>query len=107
MKNFVENGGTLRYTVSGTAVKSGDVVMVGKVGGVAITDGAVGETITLSTQGVYRLPKSSGAIAQGQAVYVSATDGSLTTTATGNNLLGYAWEDAASGDSAVNVKIFN
>ena len=41
MKNFIQDGKTIEYKVAETAIKSGDVRVIGDVAGVAVTDGAV------------------------------------------------------------------
>jgi predicted RecA/RadA family phage recombinase len=105
MKNFIEDGNVLNYKVTGAAVKSGDAVVIGKIVGVAVTDGAVGETIAVSIEGVYALPKVSGALAQGVAAYVIAADGTITGTSTSNVFAGYVWAAAAAGDATVQVKL--
>jgi predicted RecA/RadA family phage recombinase len=107
MKNLVEDGVSLRYTVGATPVKSGDVVVVGDLAGIAVIDGIEGETIALYIEGVYSLPKGTDAINKGQKVYVNITDGvtTIVSTATGNTFIGYAWEPAAAADETVNVKL--
>lgn len=75
MKNFIQDGKTIEYKVAETAIKSGDVRVIGDVAGVAVTDGAVDETVVLNVTGVYELAKGTGAITQGQKVYAAA-DGS-------------------------------
>jgi predicted RecA/RadA family phage recombinase len=107
MKNSVQDGKTIQYTVTGTAVKGGDVIVVGDLAGVAVTHGAIGETITLAIEGVYSLPKGAGAIDQGKKAYVNVTAGVTTIvgTATGNTFIGYAWSDAAAPDATVDVKL--
>ena len=69
MKNFIQDGKTIEYKVAETAIKSGDVRVIGDVAGVAVTDGAVDETVVLNVTGVYELAKGTGAITQGQKVY--------------------------------------
>lgn len=107
MQNFIEKGETLTYKVESAAVKSGDLVMAGEVAGIAVTDGAEGETIALNVTGVYELPKGSGAITQGQKVYAHTDNGETTivTTATDNKFCGYAWDTAAAGSATVLVKL--
>lgn len=105
MKNFIENGTTIDYTVSGEAVKSGQIVVIEKIVGVALTDGEVGETIALRTEGVYALPKATGVINQGAAVYFDNSAKNITTTDTGNTLVGVAWAKAESASATVAVKI--
>lgn len=104
MKNFVQDGNTIDYKVSGKAVKSGAVCMIEDVAAVAVTDGAVGETIAMHVTGVYELPKGAGAIKQGQKVYVNA-DSAIVATETDNKYVGCAWEAAAASASTVLVKI--
>jgi predicted RecA/RadA family phage recombinase len=106
MKNFVQDGKILNYKVT-AAVKSGDVVVVGKLVGVAVTDGAVGDTIAVAIDGVYKLPKGSGALTQGTQAYVNVTEGvtTIVSTASSNTFAGYVWTDAASGDTTVEVKL--
>ncbi len=110
MKNFVEEGKTMNYTVpADSSVKSGEVVALGDRCGIAVTDGAEGETIALAAEGVFELPKGSGAIDQGKKVYlnVAAEGGAKTivTTASGNTFCGYAHEAAKAADTTVLVKL--
>jgi len=108
MKNLVQDGKTIQYTVAaGSEVKSGDVVVVEDVAGVAITDGKEGELMTLSVEGVYNLKKGSGPINQGKKVYVNVTDkvATIVVTATGNTFIGYAWKTAKATDETVDVKL--
>ena len=104
MKNFVEDGKVIQHTLS-AAVKSGDVVVIGKMVGVAVTDGADGDTIAVALDGVYSLPKVTGALAKGAAAYVVASDVTITGTATSNTFAGYVWKAAASADATVEVKL--
>lgn len=107
MKNFIEEGKTIDHTVSDAAVSSGSPVVVGDMVGVAVTNGAIGETITLAVEGVYSLPKGAGAIKQGQKAYANVTEGVTTIVATeaGNVFAGHVWAAAAAGDTVVNVKL--
>jgi predicted RecA/RadA family phage recombinase len=107
MKNLVQDGKTIQYVVAGKAVQSGGIVILEDVVGIAVTGGDIGDLITLSIEGVYSLPKGSGAIAKGKKVYVNVTEGVATvvTTATSNTFIGYAWEAASAGDGKVDVKL--
>lgn len=109
MKNQIEEGKTIRYTVGDTSVKSGEVVVVGDMVGVAVTDGETGEDIALNVMGVYELPKGTGAIDQGKKVYVAvdaeAGTKNIVATATGNTFAGHSWAKAAAGDSTIAVKL--
>lgn len=105
MKNKVSEGKTFDFKVTDTDIKSGDIVVASDIAGVALTDGKVGETIAIAVEGVYSLPKGSGAIAQGKMVYFNTTDKNIVTTASGNTFIGYAWNAAAAGDPVIPVKI--
>lgn len=111
MKNKISHGLTMNYTAS-AAIASGDLVVVGLRVGVAVADIANTETGTLELQGVFELPKVSGAITQGALVYWDADGnpvggvsgaGGLTTTSNGNTLAGFAVE--AAGETAATVKV--
>ena len=105
MKNFIQDGKTIEYKVAKTAIKSGDVRVIGDVAGVAVTDGAVDETVVLNVTGVYELAKGTGAIKQGQKVYADADGSGIVAKAEDNKAVGCAWEDADEGDTTVLVKL--
>jgi predicted RecA/RadA family phage recombinase len=82
--------------------------------GVALEDGAIGETIDYATEGVFTLPKvSAAAITKGQQVLfdvsansgAGAVDDDQATPATGDFLCGIAWETAGAGVTEIAVKI--
>ena len=101
--NFVQECKALNYTPSGADVASGDFVLIGTIGGIAKTDIADGKTGAVHVSGVFSVAKASGAVTQGQKLYWNTTNSNLTTTASGNTIVGVAAEAAASGDA--NVKI--
>ena len=87
MKNFVQNGANLTIT-AGSAISSGDFVVVGSLVGVAVTDIANGEDGVISTEGVFQGTKASGAtLAVGDVAYLNSS-GKLTNTATSNDAVG-------------------
>lgn len=64
---YVQQGEVITWTNGGTAVVAGAVVVIGKLLGVALVDIANGESGSVAIQGVYTVPKVSGAvIAQGE-----------------------------------------
>ena len=94
------------YTTT-AAVTAGVPIVVGKVVGIPNVTAAAnadGTLVSLACEGVYELPKATGAITQGAAVYLTK-DGKITTTDTGNTLAGVAWTAAQSADATVMVKI--
>tara|TARA_B100000989_G_scaffold192970_1_gene145586 strand:- start:762 stop:1094 length:333 start_codon:yes stop_codon:yes gene_type:complete len=105
-KNFVQSGAVLDYTASGADVKSGDVVIIGTLGGVALTDIKDGDTGAVQVEGVFTVPKKTGVtIANGAKVYWVSGDSAVGTTASGNTLIGTAVQGAASGATEINVKL--
>lgn len=102
MKNGIRSGQTMTWT-NGTAadVKSGDVVVVGSLVGVAVADIAVGETGELGLTGVKSLPKAGVALAQGAVVYWDGA--AVTDDPTGNDELGTAFLPYVIGDTKAEV----
>ena len=88
------------------AVASGDVVVAGSIVGVAETSGEIGDTIALDTEGVHRLTKTDSAhtYTVGAKVYATSA-GAITSTASGNKLIGYAVAASANGDTTVDVRL--
>lgn len=104
MKNFVQEGDVLSYVVpSATTIVPGEGVRVGLLFGVAQNGGTTGQVVTLAREGVYALPKASGALNQGVAVYWDVTNKRVTTTASGNLPIGIVWAAASSGATEVQV----
>lgn len=94
----------------GSAVTAGDVILVGTVVAIATSDIASGVLGSLAIEGVFKLPKITGAIAAGDPVYWdpvgspvtgTASSGAASNTPGVNYLAGYAAVAAASGDSYV------
>jgi len=113
MKNHIEKGERLLYTAL-SDIASGDPVVVGARLGVACGDIATGETGALDMEGVFSLPKVTGAIGQGADCYFDADGtpvggasnaGAITTTSTDNTAAGYAFEAAGSTDTHVRLKL--
>ena len=100
MTNFVQEGKVLHYVPKeGDNIKSGDLVAVENVVGVAVTDGKVGELLAVSVDGVYDVPVpvAAGRILQGKPVYYDKTAKEITLDAEDNVLVGYAWENGEPG----------
>lgn len=99
--NYIQEGKALNYTPSGADVASGDFLVIGAIGAVAKTDIADGKTGAVHICGVFSVAKASGAVTQGAKLYWNSTNSNLTTTASGNTLVGVAAAAAASGDATV------
>ena len=110
MKNFIEHGDTILYTnediTDALAISCGDFVLIGSGGGVAVVDIPVGESGAVKLTGVYDLPKvSAQAWTQGQKLYWAAATGEVTSTASSNKLIGFAWAAAANPSATGRVKL--
>lgn len=104
MKNQIASGNVLDYLVPAeTTIASGDLVQVGDVHGVAVTDGAAGDVIALNVEGVYSIPKVSGEMTQGALVYWNHTQKKVTLTSTGFKPVGFIYRTAASGAGEAEV----
>lgn len=105
MASIVGEGASLDYT-PGSAVASGDVVVLGSIGvGIADHDIPANTLGAVVVDGLVEFPKATGAITAYAKVYWDNTAKNVTTTATNNTLAGYAVAAAASGDATVRVKL--
>ena len=105
MKNYIQKGEAI--TVPAPAVvASGDGVLVGALFGVANGAAASGADVTLSTVGVFELPKkSTDSITVGAAVYWDTSEGEVTVTATDNTFIGHAVAAAGNPSASVRVRL--
>lgn len=95
MKNWIQPGEHLTLSAP-AAVDGGTGVLVGAIFGVAQGDAALGEPMVLVRRGVFELAKvSAQAWTAGAKVYWDAAGAAVTTTASGNTLIGVAVEAAA------------
>ena len=104
---FVQPGKILDYVNSGSAIKSGDVVVIGDQIGVAIDDIAAttGEG-AVRMEGVFELAKNSGeAFAVGDKLFWDADPGELTAVASGNTPAGICFKAAEEADVLALVKL--
>lgn len=115
-KNFVSDGDVIPWTnTTGSAVASGQVVVMGHTLGVALVAIPAGGTGAVAVEGVFTVPKVSGAVfAQGEKLVwdVSANSGagafddSAATPATGDITGGaIAWEAGTDGQTTATVKL--
>ncbi len=107
MKNYVQEGDSVNYTVpNATTIASGDVVAIGNLTGVAVTSGTAGDVIVVNLCGVYELPKDAPlVITQGDRLFWNASNKEITKTAT-DRPIGAAWASAASADTTVLVSLY-
>lgn len=116
-KNFIQEGEVIPWTNPGTAVVSGQVVVIGSNGdalvGVALVDIAQHAQGSVALEGVWEVPKVSGAvIAQGEYVIwdasAAAFDDNAATPATGDVSDGaIAFEAAGNGATTLKVLLIS
>lgn len=103
MKNYIQDGGSITLTAP-YDVLSGGGVLVGKIFGIAVGGAAVGDPVTIKRGGVVEHAKTEAqAWTVGALVYWNDTAKELTTTASGNTLVGAAVQAAANPSTAGNV----
>ncbi len=108
MKNYVQDGNVIDY-IAGSAISSGDIVVIGPMIGMAVDDIANGATGPVIIEGVVDMPKNTAtAMAVGTTPYwdISATELAAGTAATGDvdNAL-VVVEAALAADTTVKVKL--
>lgn len=102
--HYVQAGKVLDFPNAGSAIASGDGVLVGTKLGVALASIAAGATGSVQICGVFALPKlSTDNMTQGAAVYWDNANKRLTLTSAGNTLAGVAAAAAAATTTSVNV----
>jgi predicted RecA/RadA family phage recombinase len=106
VKNSVQYGDTLALPAP-YAVASGGGALIGSIFGVAVTALANGETGSFQLEGVYTLPKATGAATLGARAYWDDTAKKVTATSTSNTLVGVFVAAYASGDTSANVRLNN
>lgn len=115
-KNFVSDGDVLPWTnTTGNAVASGQLVVIGHCLAIALVAIAAGATGSVAVEGVFEVPKVSGAVfAQGEKLIwdvsanagAGAFDDSAATPATGDITGGaVAWLAGADGQTTATVKL--
>lgn len=120
MLNYICPGAVMDHlNESGSAILSGDPVLMGATLGVAATDIADDATGSVVIEEVFEIRKATGAIGQGVKLYWDADGnpagavtgngmsgtGCLTTTANGNTEAGRAYAAAESTDATVQIKL--
>lgn len=109
----VAGGQKIDYT-PGSDVTGGQVVVIGTIPFIASTDITASVVGSLEAEGIFDVPKATGALTAGDAIYWdtagnpnvgTAGTGAATGTASGNYLMGVCTLDAASGDTYVRLKL--
>ena len=104
MKNSIQEGDTLPLAAP-YAVASGGGALVGAIFGVAVTALANAEVGSFQLEGVFTLPKATGAATLGAKCYWNDTNKNVTATSAGNTLIGVFVAAYVSGDTLANVRL--
>jgi predicted RecA/RadA family phage recombinase len=108
MKNYVQDGDFVEFT-AGATITSGQLVQVGSLFGVAVTDVANGSRGTIALEGVFTLPKlvaaAGDATTAGGPVYFSAGSVSGSDSSGTRTLCGYSLDVAAQAATTVKVRL--
>lgn len=105
MKNYVQRGENITTTAP-YAVASGAGCLKGALFGVATGAADLGAEVTLTTVGVFTLPKTGAlAIAVGDRVYWDDTAKEVNKTALNNTLVGVAVSAAGNPSASVDVRL--
>ncbi len=107
MKNFIQPGESINYSNAGSAISSGDAVVIGDRIGIASVDiDASTGTGNVQMEGVYSLDKTTTqTYAQGDQLFYDSSTGKITNVATGKTKAGYAFAAAESADTSCIVKL--
>lgn len=103
---YWQRGEAIDYTAT-DALANGDVVDLATRIGVAGDDIPAGETGTVHIVGVFEIPKATGTVTVGQALYWDKAAKKITTddTESANTPAGWAVAAAGSSDATVLVKL--
>lgn len=107
MKNFIKPSDVVTFTAAAD-LSGGDLVLLGtaKLPGVVSYSVLTGESGEACTIGIYELPKvAADTPTEFAKAYWNATDGAVTTTASGNTLIGTFAKAAGNGETTCQVRL--
>ncbi len=105
MKNYIQPGNVVTLPAPVGGALSGQALLIGSLFGVAAYSALQGADVEVALEGVYELPKATGALAAGQKVYWDATNRVVTGTATNNVAIGAVVAAVASAALTVRVRL--
>lgn len=103
MKNYVQPDESLDIITPSGGVVSGQGLLIGKMFGVVSADAAEGDAAVIRKNGVFSLPKATGAITAWAKVFWDDTAKKVTTVVSGNTFVGYCVEAAATNDTEAKI----
>ena len=102
---YVMSGDVIDY-VAGSAISSGQVLLIGARIGVALTAIASGAVGAVRMAGVFTIAKlATDVVAQGALLYWDNANSRLTVTVDANVLAGYAAKAAGNGVTTVEINL--
>ena len=102
---YVMSGDVIDY-VAGSAISSGQVLLIGARVGVALAAIANGATGAVRMQGIFTIAKlTTDVVTQGALLYWDNTNNRMTLTSAGNTLAGYATKAAGNGVTTVEINL--
>jgi len=102
---YIMSGDVIDY-IAGSTISSGQVLLIGKRIGVALSSIANGATGAAQVRGIFTIAKlSTDVVAQGDLLYWDNGNSRLTTTVGSNTLVGYATKAAGNGVTTVEISI--
>lgn len=105
-KNYVQPGKALTVTAPSGGVSSGDVVLLGKLLGIAAHDADGGDPVAIEVEGVFDVAKkSTDVVTVGAILYWDSANSEFTLTSTSNTKAGLAASAAGNGATKVNIKL--
>lgn len=108
MRNYVKEGGRVTFIAPAGGIVSGQGVLLNALFGVASYSADEGASCEMRTGGVFLLPKAAADTwAQGVKLYFKTSDKTVTTTASGNTLIGYAEQPAVADVTETRVLLAN
>lgn len=111
MKNQIFSDGDYIEITAGATIASGDLVQFGNLHGVAVTDIANGSKGNIALEGIYTLPKQTGAAGDactaGGPVYFKTGKVTGDSDTGANKLVGHAMAAANQAATTVAVRLFN
>lgn len=116
-RNYKNSGDNITVTLGSgeTSFSSGKGYKIGSMVGVIVSLTRAGQTVmsnvasaagdiaVVALEGVFTVAKASGAVTIGAKVYWDNTNKNVTTTASGNTAMGFAYAAAADADTTIDV----
>lgn len=108
MQNYIQTSNSID-TILDKEIKGGDLVIIEDIIGIAATDGDGESLATVSTAGVFALPKASEEIQQGKVVYWNIANKKVTLDDDSgtNPAIGFCWRTAGINEGEVQVALKN